>query len=235
MKRQTMGWMCIALMSWGCGKEDEEEERAPQDMSSMDAALPEEDMAPDLVVVEEDLGSCHATACPEGTLVNLPDHLWIHPGEGFRFAPQLLDEDGDAVADAQFEYSVDRPFLASIDEMGELTNMSSGQLVVTVKLGALEHHTRVSSSFVTPGIGSPASRSGMVGEMVEMYMERGIDPETGEIIYLEAEYESMDESVATVERDTGVVTMVGVGETVVTGVGKYQGEMMSCEIIVKSE
>lgn len=226
-------WLGFALMLWGCNAEEEQvpPQSSPMDMAAPllpDASQPVEDMAPDL-------GSCHAQSCPDGSIVHVPDHLWITPGSGFTYAPQLLDENGEVVADARFKYSVDRPEVAVIDQEGELSTMSGGIIYITVRLGELEHITKAWVSHVTPGINAPAQRGGKVGETVELYMNRGIDFETDEYIYLEAEYESMDESVATVERDTGLVTMVGEGETTVTGTAKYQGETMSCKIIVTNE
>ena len=44
----------------------------------------------------------------------------------------------------------------------------------------------------------------------------------------------MDESIATVDRMSGLVELVGEGETTIVGKGRYQEETMACEIKVAS-
>jgi uncharacterized protein YjdB len=44
----------------------------------------------------------------------------------------------------------------------------------------------------------------------------------------------MDESIATVDKMSGLVELVGEGETTIVGKGRYQEETMACEITVAS-
>lgn len=68
-----------------------------------------------------------------------------------------------------------------------------------------------------------------------MHNERArVDFEKNEPVIIEAEFTSMGESFATVDRTSGLVELVGAGETTIVGKGRYQEETMACEIKVAS-
>lgn len=180
-----------------------------------------------------DLGSCHTLSCPDGSIFNAPDHLWFFPDNEFTLAPRLLDEEGEVVEGIAFEFESGDPQIAEVDATGQLRTLSIGDVTVTVRAGGLTHETRVHVDTSLPGIAFQTSIEGEVGETATLYLE-SFDFEKLEIVILEAEFESMDESVATVDRTSGLVELVGVGETTIVGTGRYQGEQSSCEVKVLS-
>lgn len=225
---------CAVATLYGCAPETPEEPPEDLDMGVGDmisADLSErtnEDMAEAV-----DLGSCHALSCPDGSIFNAPDHLWFFPANEFTLAPQLLDEDGEVIEGVTFEFESGDPGRVEVDALGQLRTLAVGDVTVTVRAGGLMHETRVHVDTSVPGVGYRAEIVGEIGETATLAIER-FDLEKFEDVIIEAEFTSMDESIATVDRTNGLVELVGEGETTIVGEGRYQGETMACKIKVAS-
>lgn len=140
-------------------------------------------------------------------------------------AAQVLDEEGEVIEGVTFEFESGDPGRVEVDALGQLRTFAVGDVTVTVRAGGLVHETRVHVDTSVPGVGYRAEIVGEIGETATLAIER-FDLEKFEDVIIEAEFTSMDESIATVDRTNGLVELVGEG--------RYQGETMACKIKVAS-
>jgi len=230
----TFPTLCVIATLYGCAPDTPEEPPENLDMGARDMLLGDLSESKNEDMVEAiDLGSCHALSCPDGSIFNAPDHLWFFPEDEFMLAPQLLDEDGEVIEGITFEFESGDPGRVEVDAMGQLRTLAVGDVTVTVRAGGLMHETRVHVDTSVPGVSYRSEIVGEIGETATLAIER-FDFEKNERVFIEAEFESMDESIATVDRTSGLVELVGAGETTIVGEGRYQGETMACEIKVAS-
>ena len=145
-------------------------------------------------------------------------------GATVQLTAEAFDENGHAVAGAEFSWESSDGAVATVDESGLVTGVSEGVATITARAGDASGSAVVSVMQPVASVEvSPSSETIGLGSTLQLTAE-GFDENGDAVAGVAFSWESSDVAVATVDNRSGLVTGVAVGAATITAsAGSGQG------------